>query len=32
MSRDDSGSFLPGYAELEIVRKKSLWTGTLRHD
>ena len=22
MSRDDSGSFLPGYAELEIVKKK----------
>ena len=32
MSRDDSGSFLPGYAELEIVKKKSLRTATLRHD
>ena len=32
MTRDGSGSFLPGCAELEIVRKKSLWTGTLRHD
>ena len=30
-SRDDSGSFLPGYAELEIV-KKSQQTTTLRHD
>jgi len=32
MSRDGSGSFLPGYEELEIVKKKSLRTGTLRHD
>ena len=32
MSRDDSGSFLPGYAELEIVKKKSLRTATVRHD
>jgi len=32
MSRDDSGSFLPGYAELEIVKQKSLWTATLRHN
>ena len=32
MSRDDSGSFLPGYAELEIVRKKSLRMATLCHD
>ena len=32
MSRDDSGSFLPGYAELEIVKKKSLRTAILRQD
>ncbi len=32
MSRDDSGSFLPGYAELEIAKKKFLRTATLRHD
>jgi hypothetical protein len=32
LSRDDSGSFLPGYAELEIVKKKSLRTVTIRHD
>ena len=32
MSRDDSGSFLPGCAELEIVKKKSWRTATLRHD
>ncbi len=32
MSRDDSGSFLPGYAELEIVNQKSLRTATVRHD
>ena len=32
ISRDDSGSFLPGYAELEIVKKKSWRTATLRHD
>ena len=31
MSRDDSGSFLPGYAELEIVKKKSSRTATIRH-
>ena len=31
MSRDDSGSFLPGYAELEIVKKKSWRTASLRH-
>ena len=31
MSRDDSGSFPPGYAELEIVKKKSLRTATFRH-
>ena len=29
MSRDDSGSFLPGYAELEIVEKKVWRTATL---
>ena len=32
LSRDDSGSFLPGDAELEIVKKKSWRTATLRHD
>ncbi len=32
MSRYDSGSFLHGYAELEIVKKKSLRTATIRHD
>ena len=32
MSRDDSGSFRPGYAELEIVEKKSWRTATVRHD
>ncbi len=32
MSRDDSGSFLPGYAELEIVKKKFWRTPTLCHD
>ena len=32
LSRDDSGSFLPGCAELEIVKKKSLRAATLRHD
>ena len=26
MSRDDSGSFLPGYAELEIVKKNPFAT------
>ena len=31
MSRDDSGSFLPGYVELDIVKKKSLRTATVRH-
>ena len=31
MSRDDSGSFLPGYAEIEIVKKKSWRTATVRH-
>ena len=30
-SRDGSGSFLPGYAELEIVKKKSSRTATIRH-
>jgi phosphoenolpyruvate synthase/pyruvate phosphate dikinase len=30
MSRDDSGSFLPGYAELEIVKKNSLRMTTVR--
>ena len=32
LSRDDSGSFLPGYAELEIVKKKVWRTAMLRHD
>ena len=32
LSRDDSGSFRPGYAELEIVKKKVWRTATLRHD
>ena len=32
MSRDDSGSFLPGYVKLEIVKKKSWRTATVRHD
>ena len=29
LSRDDSGSFRPGYAELEIVKKKVWRTATL---
>jgi pyruvate,orthophosphate dikinase len=32
MGRDDSGSFLGPYQELEIIKKKSLRTATIRHD